>query len=95
MVQRAMSAPMRSVSPSEPEPKLLAPRSSDLDYVHALGADQVIKVQTARFEHEVKDIDVVIDTVGGETLDRSVEVLKPKGVLVSSVSTPDHDKAAR
>ncbi len=67
----------------------------DLDYVHALGADQVIDVRTARFEERVKDVDVVIDTVGGETLDRSFEVLKPGGVLVSSVSMPDQGKAAR
>ncbi len=67
----------------------------DLDYVHALGADQVIDVRTARFEERVKDVDVVIDTVGGETLDRSFEVLKPGGVLVSSVSMPYQGKAAR
>jgi NADPH:quinone reductase-like Zn-dependent oxidoreductase len=52
-------------------------------------------VRTARFEDEVKNIDVVIDTVGGDTLDRSLEVLKPGGVLVSAVATPDQDKAAR
>jgi hypothetical protein len=52
-------------------------------------------VRTARFEDEVKNIDVVIDTVGGDTLDRSLEVLKPRGVLVSAVATPDQDKAAR
>ena len=43
----------------------------------------------------MKDVDVVIDTVGGETLYRSFAVLKPCGVLVSSVSIPDRDKAAR
>ncbi len=69
--------------------------TSDLDYVHALGAGQVIDVRTARFEERVKDVDVVIDTIGGEILDRSFEVLKRGGVLVSSVSMPDRDKAAR
>ena len=39
--------------------------------------------------------DVVIDTIGGETLDRSFEVLKPGSVLVSSVAVPDQEKAAR
>jgi NADPH:quinone reductase-like Zn-dependent oxidoreductase len=66
-----------------------------VDYVRFLGADRVIDVQTARFEDGLKDIDVVIDTVGGETLDRSFAVLKPGGVLVSSVSLPDQDKAAQ
>ncbi len=67
----------------------------DLDYVRALGAGQVIDVPTSRFEQRVKDVDVVIDTIGGEILDRSFEVLKRGGVLVSSVSMPDRDKAAR
>jgi len=66
----------------------------DVDYVRTLRADQVIDVQTARFEERVKDVDVVIDTIGGETLDRSFEVLKAGGVLVSSVAMPDQDKAA-
>jgi NADPH:quinone reductase-like Zn-dependent oxidoreductase len=65
------------------------------DYVRSHRADQVIDVQTARFEDGLKDVDVVIDTVGGETLDRSFAVLKPGGVLVSSVSLPDQDKAAQ
>ena len=67
----------------------------DVDYVKALGADRVIDVKTARFEDAVKDADVVIDTVGGEALDRSFEVLKPGGVLVSSAAKPDQEKAAR
>jgi len=67
----------------------------DVDYVRALRADQVVDVQTARFEERVEDVDVVIDTVGGETLDRSFEVLKAGGVLVSSVSKPDQEKAAQ
>ncbi len=67
----------------------------DLEYVRGLRADRVIDVQTARFEERVKDLDVVLDTVGGETLDRSFEVLKPGGVLVSSVAVPDEDRAAQ
>ena len=67
----------------------------DVDYVRSLGADHVIDAQALCFEERVKDVDVVIDTVGGETLDRSFEVLKPGGVLVSSVALPDQVKAAR
>jgi len=67
----------------------------DVDYVRTLRADQVVDVQTARFEERVKDVDVVIDTIGGDTLERSFEVLKPGGVLVSSVAMPDQDKATR
>jgi NADPH:quinone reductase-like Zn-dependent oxidoreductase len=70
-------------------------RTRDVDYVRTLRADQVIDVQTARFEERVKDVDVVIDTIGGETLDRSFEILKSGGVLVSSDARPDQDKAAQ
>jgi hypothetical protein len=52
-----------------------------------------VDVQTARFEARVKD--VVIHTIGGETVDRSFEVLTPGGGLVSSGARPDQDKAAR
>jgi NADPH:quinone reductase-like Zn-dependent oxidoreductase len=67
----------------------------DIDYLRTLRADHIIDVQMARFEEKMKDVDVVLDTIGGETLDRSFEVLKPGGVLVSSVAMPDRDKAAR
>lgn len=67
----------------------------DVDYVQALGAGLVIDVKVTRFEDFVKDADVVIDTVGGATLDRSFEILRPGGVLVSSAAQPDQNKAAR
>ena len=69
--------------------------TKDVDYVRALGADQVIDVQTTRFEDEAHDIDAVIDTVGGETLTRSFAVLRSGGILVSSVSEPDLEEASR
>jgi len=70
-------------------------RSDSLAYVRTLGADRVIDIQTARFEDGVTDVDVVLDTIGGDTQDRSFAVLKPGGVLVSAVSAPDQQTAAR
>jgi NADPH:quinone reductase-like Zn-dependent oxidoreductase len=70
-------------------------RSDSLAYVRTLGADRVIDIQTVRFEEAVTDVDVVLDTVGGDTQDRSFAVLRPGGVLVSAVSAPDQQKAAR
>lgn len=67
----------------------------DVEYVRTLGADQVLDVQTAHFEEGAKDVDLVLDTIGGEILQRSFDVLKPGGVLVSSVAMPDQVKAAR
>lgn len=67
----------------------------DVEWARTLGADRVIDVRAARFEAEVRDVDVVIDTVGGDTLDRSFAVLKRAGVLVSAVAEPDQARAAR
>lgn len=61
----------------------------------AVGAHHVIDVQTSRFEDVLTDVDVVLDTIGGDTQDRSFAVLKPGGVLVSAVTAPDQEKAAR
>lgn len=61
---------------------------ADLDYVRGLGAEKVINHQTAKFEDAVPLVDAVLDTVGGETQRRSFGVLKPGGILVSSVSQP-------
>lgn len=62
---------------------------ADLDMVRALGADQVIDYRVGRFEDVVRDVDVVIDLVGGETQTRSFAVLKRGGLLVSAVSQAD------
>ena len=61
---------------------------TDLEYVRSLGADMVVNYKTTKFEDVVPPVDAVLDTVGGETQHRSFSVLKPGGVLVSSVSTP-------
>jgi NADPH:quinone reductase-like Zn-dependent oxidoreductase len=67
----------------------------DIAYVQALGADRVVDVQKTPFEEVVADVDVVLDTIGGDTQDRSFAVLKPGGVMVSAVAAPDQQKAAR
>jgi NADPH:quinone reductase-like Zn-dependent oxidoreductase len=60
--------------------------SADLDYVLGLGAEAVVDYKKERFEESVTGVDVVLDTVGGETQQRSLRVLKPGGVLVSVVA---------
>ena len=57
----------------------------DREYVAGLGAARVIDYRQERFEDVVPPVDVVIDTVGGETRERSYRVLKPGGILVSAV----------
>jgi NADPH:quinone reductase-like Zn-dependent oxidoreductase len=57
------------------------------DLVTSLGANQVIDYRESRFETCVQDLDVVFDTVSGETLERSSSVLKPCGRMVTVAST--------
>jgi NADPH:quinone reductase-like Zn-dependent oxidoreductase len=63
------------------------------EFVRGLGADQFIDYKKAKFEAEVSDVDVVFDTVGGETQDRAFQTLKRGGVLVSTVNPPSEEKA--
>jgi NADPH:quinone reductase-like Zn-dependent oxidoreductase len=58
------------------------------DFLRELGADEFIDYTTTRFEDVVHTVDLVFDTVGGDTLQRSWQVVKPGGALVSVVSPP-------
>jgi NADPH:quinone reductase-like Zn-dependent oxidoreductase len=58
-----------------------------------LGADQVIDYTKQRFEDVARDVDVVFDTIGGETQKRSWDVVKPGGVVVSIASPPEEAAA--
>jgi NADPH:quinone reductase-like Zn-dependent oxidoreductase len=68
--------------------------ASALDYVRSLGVAEAIESST-HFESMVAPVDAVIDTVGGDLQTRSFAVLKPGGVLVSSVSKPDPSSSAQ
>jgi len=67
--------------------------ADDLEFVRGLGADTVVDYKNQRFEDFVSDIDMVFDTQGGETQDRSFAVLRKGGLLVSTLD-PDERKAA-
>jgi NADPH:quinone reductase-like Zn-dependent oxidoreductase len=56
------------------------------DFLRELGANEIIDYTTTRFEEAVHGVDFVFDTVGGDTLQRSWQVVKPGGVLLSIVS---------
>jgi NADPH:quinone reductase-like Zn-dependent oxidoreductase len=64
------------------------------DFVRQLGADETIDYRARRFEDVVREADAVLDTIGGDTQDRSWKVLKRSGVLVSIVQPPPQDTAA-
>lgn len=61
--------------------------------VKSLGADEVIDYRAQDFSKLAKDMDVVFDTVGGETREKSWTTLKPGGMLVSITDRPSEDRA--
>jgi NADPH:quinone reductase-like Zn-dependent oxidoreductase len=67
--------------------------TANLDWVKRLGADIVIDYRKDDFETILRDYDVVLDTLGGETLKKSLRVLKPGGKLISLSGPPDPDFA--
>ncbi|MCE3606223.1 NADP-dependent oxidoreductase [Massilia sp. P8910] len=62
--------------------------ASSREHVLALGADRVIDRHAEHFEEQVRDVDLVLDLVGGDTLDRSWQVLADGGAIVSTAA-PD------
>jgi len=64
------------------------------DFLLGLGADEVIDYRQTRFEQAVHDVDVALDTIGGETRERSWQVLTPNGILVSLTEPIKESEAA-
>jgi NADPH:quinone reductase-like Zn-dependent oxidoreductase len=63
------------------------------ELLYKLGADEVIDYTTQRFEDVARSINVVLDTIGGDTQERSWQVLEKGGILVSLVQAPSENKA--
>ena len=61
--------------------------ASNHEYLKGIGADEVIDYRATRFEDVVRNVDVVVDTVGGDTLIRSEQVLRDGGRLVTLVGS--------
>jgi len=68
--------------------------ATDMDFLRELGADEAIDYAGTRFEEVVGEMDMVIDTVGGATMERSLTVLKKQGILVSVAGVPSREQAA-
>jgi NADPH:quinone reductase-like Zn-dependent oxidoreductase len=60
--------------------------AADREYVRHLGAERVADYRSGKFDELLTEVDVVLDTVGGDTQQRSFRVLKPDGIPVSVVS---------
>ena len=67
--------------------------TANVEWVKRLGADIVIDYRSNDFETVLHDYDVVIDTQGGQTLEKSLKVLKPGGKVISVAGPPEPDFA--
>lgn len=73
--------------------RVIGTASTNYDLIEELGVDQAIMYTTTPFESVAHNVDVVLDTVGGETQDRSWQTLKPGGILVSTIQPPSEEVA--
>ncbi|MEV4033814.1 NADP-dependent oxidoreductase [Streptomyces umbrinus] len=63
--------------------------TANVDLVKRLGADVVVDYKKQAFETVLRDYDVVLDSLGGETLKKSLDVLRPGGKVISVAGPPD------
>jgi NADPH:quinone reductase-like Zn-dependent oxidoreductase len=64
-------------------------------FVRGLGADAFIDYTSQAFEQVARDMDVVFDTIGGETFQRAFQTLRKGGFMVTVVAFPEGDEAER
>jgi NADPH:quinone reductase-like Zn-dependent oxidoreductase len=67
--------------------------ASHREWLESLGVDEFVDYRAVAFDDVVQDVDLVFDTIGGETQERSWKVLRPGGLLVSVVDPPPVGKA--
>ncbi len=67
--------------------------AANVDFVHALGAETVVDYTTTAVENAVHNVDLVLDTVGGKTLESSLQAVKRGGTLVTIAGQPSQEKA--
>jgi len=67
--------------------------TKNVDFLKSLGADEVIDYTKDDFSQVLEGYDLVVDTLGGEIQDKSFDILKKGGKLVSIVEEPDQEKA--
>ena len=68
---------------------------ADVNYVKGLGADEVIDYQSEKFEKKIKNYDAVFDTAGGDAYQKSFQVVKEGGIIVSMVEQPNEELMAK
>ena len=69
--------------------------TANVEWVRGLGADLVIDYRKQDFEQAVRDYDVVLDSLGGQNLAKSLRVLRPGGLAIGIGGPPDPDFAGQ
>jgi NADPH:quinone reductase-like Zn-dependent oxidoreductase len=69
--------------------------TDNVRFARELGADVVIDYQTQRFEEHVSDVDMVFDLIDGDTRERSWNLIRPGGILVSTLTEPSQKMAEK
>jgi NADPH:quinone reductase-like Zn-dependent oxidoreductase len=67
----------------------------NFEFLRGLGADEIIDYTTARFEDVLNGVDVVLDAVGGDTVERSWKTLRPGGAMISVAEFIAEDEPAK
>jgi NADPH:quinone reductase-like Zn-dependent oxidoreductase len=62
----------------------------NIDFVRELGANETIDYHATQFDKVVKDVDLVLDTVGGDTFTRSWNVIRPGGRVITIAASSEH-----
>ena len=73
--------------------KVIGTASTNLDVLRDLKVEQIIDYSKTPFESVAHDVDVVLDTIGGDVQERSYATLKPGGILVATVQPPSEETA--
>ena len=68
--------------------------AANAEFLKSIGADQVIDYKSEKFEELAKNVDLVLDTIGGDTLARSYGVVNKGGTIVTIVTRLDAAKMA-
>jgi NADPH:quinone reductase-like Zn-dependent oxidoreductase len=67
--------------------------ADNLDFIKQLGADEAIDYKNERFEEKVSDVDLVLDLVGKDTQQSSIQVVKPGGRIITTIAPQFKDEA--
>lgn len=69
--------------------------TTNLDFVRSLGVDEVVDYSAGRIEDKVEPVDFVLDTIGGDMLNRAYPLVKSGGSLISIAGSPDANEARK